>query len=87
MNWQSTVPQDVVGEIRPGRHQTREGKEVYIKCRCNVTPDGAKNFYPWWVENGKRGWSVDTTGRHLKNGVTPFDIVSRVDALPPPKKD
>lgn len=66
-------------EIRPGRHLTRDGREVYIACRCAQTASGGANAYPWWVEDGKSGWSVDDDGRHLKNGVTPFDIVSRVD--------
>ena len=66
------------GAIRPGRHMTRGGKEVYIACRCNVNPDGSKNNYPWWVEDGRAGWSVDLEGRHMKNAVTQFDIVARI---------
>lgn len=70
-----------VGAIRPGRHLTRDGQEVYIAIRCSVDPYWAKNPYPWVVEGGKLTWSVDDTGRHLKSGTTPFDIVSRVDSF------
>ncbi|HOF31411.1 MAG TPA: hypothetical protein PK441_11230 [Burkholderiaceae bacterium] len=69
-----------IGAIRPGRYLTRGGKEVYIAVCSNVNADGSRNAYPWWVEDGKSGWSVDDAGKHLKNGVTAFDIVSRLDA-------
>ena len=74
---QTERAQTVIGKIRPGRHVTRDGKEVYIACRCAFTASRAKNDYPWWVEDGKGGWSVDDTGRHMKNGNTSFDIVAR----------
>lgn len=75
------------GEIRPGRHLTRDGREVYIACRCSRNPDGTKNAYPWLVEDGRRGWSVNDAGRHLRNGITTFDIVYRAGpnvAIKPP---
>lgn len=65
--------------IRPGRYMTRDGREVYIAIRCKVNRYNAPNSYSWWVECGKSGWSVDEMGRHTKGGVTPHDIVSRVD--------
>ena len=71
--------ESVIGKIRPGRHLTRDGREVYIAVRCRVNADGSKNPYPWLVEDGRRSWSVDESGRHLKNGVTCFDIVCRID--------
>lgn len=64
--------------ISPGRHMTRGGKEVYIACKCNVNADGSPNEYMWWVEARGGGYSVDENGRHLKNGTTVFDIVSKV---------
>lgn len=67
-------------EIRPGRHLTRGGREVYITCRCAVTASGGVNDYPWCVSDGKSMWSVDDAGRHMKNGVSIFDVVSKVDA-------
>lgn len=69
-----------IGTISPGRYLTRGGKEVYIACRCDVNPDGSKNEYPWWVEDGKRGWSVNDLGKHLQAGTSEFDIVSRAKA-------
>lgn len=75
-----TQEKSVIGAIRPGRHLTRDGRAVYIACRCSVDGRGAPNAYPWWVEDGKRGWSVDSSGRHMRNGATVFDIVARVGA-------
>ena len=83
-----TQERNVVGAIRPGRYLTRGGQEVYVACRCNHNPDGARNAYPWWVEDGRRGWSIDAAGRHLKNGASQFDIVSRpVSRLEPERKE
>lgn len=70
-----------VGVISPGRYLTRDGVEVYIAGRSNFAASGGNNYYPWWVEDGVSGWSVDEAGRHMKDGITQFDIVSRVQMV------